>query len=224
MARRSRPKKKGLNPIVAILILLGSIGFVANSLMGSMGGKAIPDTADMGDLSDEGYDLDLEEGAEEIEIVWRDLLAVHGSYDRQTPVRLAFSVMANVTPGAAPGGETVNRWVGDEPPSLRLGVVMVSEKSRRAVLGGAVVGVGDFIGGGSVLAIEPGTLRLRWQQRDLTYDLDSEVPREFRVEHARRLLEQQELAEQEDGVVTSTDEADSAGVTALTNAQVMKGK
>jgi hypothetical protein len=50
------------------------------------------------------------------------------------------------------------------------------------------------------------------------------VPREFRLEHARRLLEQQELAEHEDGVVTSTDEEDSTGAIAPTNAQVMKGK
>lgn len=223
MARRSRPKKKGLNPIVAILILLGSVGFVAKSLMGSLGGGAASEFADMIGLGDEGDDLDPEDGEAESEIVWRDLLVEHGSYDRQSPVRLAFSVMANTAPGAAPGGETVDQWVGDEPPSLRLGVVMVSEKSRRAVLAGAVVGVGDFIGGGAVLAIEPGTLRLRWQQRELTYDLDSEVPREYRVEHARRLQAQQEAAENEAGTATSTGEADSAGAIAPINEQGMKG-
>lgn len=215
MARRERPKKKGMNPVVAVLILLASVGFAAKSLMGTLGGEAA-EFADLIGLGEGEDDPELFDTQEASEIAWRDLLAEYGSYDPGTPVRPAFSVMAASMP-ASPVGETSQRWIGDAPPSMRLGVVMVSEKSRRAVFGGAVVGVGESVAGGVVAAIEPGLLRLDWRQRSLTYDLDSEVPREFRAEHARRLEAQQEAAAVRDasagtGVANEGQEAGAASV------------
>jgi len=209
MSRRKRVKKKGLNPVVAILILLGSSAFVAKSLMGSSGQQAVAEVAEFMGL--QGMDeLDLGEQQQGAEIVWRDLLAEHGSYDRKTVVRLAFAAMVNSdTVAAAPVGEIAHpgaRWVGEDPPTLRLGVVMVSEKSRRAVFGGSVVGVGDVVDGGEVVSIEPGTLRLRWQQRLLTYDLDGDVPREFRAESIRRDVEQQKASGANEGSAAASKE------------------
>ena len=195
MSPRKKPKKRGLHPIAAVLILLASIAFVAKSTMGTFGDSAVAEIVDLMDFGD-GLELVPDVESQE-EVVWADLLAEHGSFDGQRHVRLAFFSIAegDVVP-AAPGVETApvgsGRWVGSDPPLLRLGVVMVSGNSRRAVLAGRVVGVGDAVAGGEVVAIESGTLRLRWQHRNLTYDLDSEVPREFRAEHGRRNLDQQQ--------------------------------
>ena len=187
--------------------------------MSSFGGDAAAEFADLIGLSgDEDDELDLEEGDANTEPVWRDLLIEHGSYDGASQERQAFSVMSNAAVGAAPGGEAAGRWIGAAPPLLRLGVVMVSEKSRRAVLGGVVVGVGDLISGGNVLAIEPGTVRLGWQQRQLTYDLENEVPREFRTEHARRRRERQEASDLDEGNA-ATGSASSNGDQGLNNEQ-----
>jgi hypothetical protein len=208
MSRRKQVKKKGIHPVVALLLLLGSVGFAVKSLMGSLRDKTAVQLADLIGLGEED-DLMLDEpqvgaGA----IVWTDLLRAYGSFDPKEGVRLAFSVMvSSAAVAAAPAGETSldsgQRWVGEDPPMLRLGVVMVSDQSRRAVLAGSVVGIGDAVAGGEVVAIEPGTLRLRWQQRELTYDLDSEVPREFRAESQRRLLEQQAAGGSNQGDATT---------------------
>lgn len=198
MSRRKQVKKKGINPAVALLLLLGSVGFTVRSLMSTLGGETAVQIADLIGLG-EADDLMLDEEESQAgpgAIVWTDLLSAYGSFDTTQEVRLAFSVMVNsAAVAAAPAGEmslqSGQRWVGEDPPSLRLGVVMVSDQSRRAVLAGSVVGIGDAVAGGEVVAIESGTLRLRWQQRELTYDLDSEVPREFRAESHRRQVEQQ---------------------------------
>jgi hypothetical protein len=192
MSRRNRTRKKGMHPLLAVLILLGSSAFVANSL-GLFAGDSAKEFASLIGI-DEG-DLELEDDGEvqQEDVVWRDLLARHGSYDAAQPVRPVFAAMPDAQlVAAAPAGEVApraSRWVGDDPPQLRLGVVMVSERSRRAVLGGVVVGVGDRVGGGTVLSIEPGVVRLLWQSRALTYDLDGSAPREFRVEQELRRLE-----------------------------------
>lgn len=191
MTRRKNNKKKGIHPGIAVLLLLGSVAFVTPKLMGSLSDNAASGIASLIGL-DEEDDPELDELSEAEEVAWVDLIAMFGSVDRQPTVRMAFAAAPdiNLTP-SAPGGEMApdgERWIGDDPPLMRLGVIMVSEKSRRAVLGGSVVGVGDAINGGEVVAIDPGELRMRWQQRVLTYDLDSEVPREFRAESARRRL------------------------------------
>lgn len=195
MSRRKKKVKKGLHPGFAALILLGSVAFVAMRLFDPNGEKSGLGIAGLlGDGDDQPV---MPESSQTPEVVWIDLLALHGSFDGESTVRMAFESVpeAQYVP-AAPGGETATNaaegWEGEDPPLLRLGVVMVSSQSRRAVLGGTVVGVGDTISGGEVLSIEPGRLRLRWQRRQLTYDLDTEVPREFRTELNRRALEQLE--------------------------------
>ena len=69
---------------------------------------------------------------------------------------------------------------------------MLLVKPSRAVLGGQIVGIGDAVATGKVVAIEAGTVVLRWQDKNLTYDLDDAQPREFRAEHLRRQAEAQE--------------------------------
>ena len=192
-------QKKGMNPVVAVLFLVVSGGVAARQLLGPAGlGDALPSLvggggADAMPLGSE--ETGGEKAAEPVQ--WTDLLAVHGSFDRTKAVRVAFSTLAEASAvAAAPGGETMSvdatRWRGDDPPALRLGVVMISAGSRRAVLGGQIVGIGDAVATGKVVAIEAGTVVLRWQDKNLTYDLDDAQPREFRAEHLRRQAEAQE--------------------------------
>lgn len=206
MSRRKRKQKKGMNPALAVCILLGSGAFVANSL-GLFGDDSAKELASLIGY-DEGDDLELEDESQNEEIRWTDLLAVHGSHDGDGDVRTVFAALPDAgLVAAAPAGEmapTRDRWVGADPPELRLGVVMVSARSRRAVLGGEVVGVGESIGGGRVLSIEPGVVRLSWQSRVLTYDLDGPVPREFRAEKVLRGAEAERDADQADGEGSGT--------------------
>jgi hypothetical protein len=129
---------------------------------------------------------------------WRDLLAVHGSWEPRDPVRCAFTVFEFASSWAAPSGEVdapVGRWSGEDPPQLRLGVVLISDGSRRAVLGGRVVGVGDEIQAAKVTGIERGVVTVSWAGKRLSYDLDGPVPREFRAELAARAAERAEGGE-----------------------------
>ncbi|MCK5942759.1 MAG: hypothetical protein KAI24_12355 [Planctomycetes bacterium] len=208
MSRRRKAKKKGMHPLVAVGLLLGSAAFVASSLFG-LGEDSTAELASLiGIDSDE--DLDLDDEIQNVEIEWVDLLARHGSWDGDQDVQMVFAAMSDsALVAAAPMGETVNgsrRWIGDDPPELRLGVVMVSELSRRAVLGGTVVGVGDTVGGCEVTAIVPGAVRVRWRGRELTYDLDGPVPIEFRAEQQLRQLEAER-----DGDAGSASESSEQG-------------
>lgn len=184
MTRRPRQKQQGMRPATALLLLLvcGAIAWI--SLVSGSGGAASDDTGDM--LLDE-----VEPAADESEAVAPgvDLLARHGSWSASTPVRMAFaSVVA--APPAAPGGETVvsglQRWVGADPPTMAVGVVLVGDTARRAVVEGRVVGVGDAIGRALVVAVEREGLVVQWGDKRLTYGLDSAWPREFHVELLRR--------------------------------------
>ena len=60
------------------------------------------------------------------------------------------------------------------------------------MLGGRVVGVGDELDTLRVLQIEPGVVYVQWSGRRLTYDLDSDAPREFRGELAQRQVEKKD--------------------------------
>lgn len=186
-----RKKKKGKNPVFAVVLLLGSVGIAAKSMLGGaahepgitpMAGAADP--APMGEVA---TDVRAEEATR-----WCDLLAVHGSFDRTKDVRLAFVAFEYPSFWAGSGdaaAEQYGRWSGEDPPLLKLGVVMVSAASRRAVLGGRVVGIGDEVASGRVVAIEASSVVLQWSGRRLTYDLDGDAPREFRAELAQRAAE-----------------------------------
>ncbi len=190
MSRANKKAKKGMNPIVAVGLFLVCGGIAGKSLLGlGQAPAATPADAAGGEVSME--ELAGEEGAAEAGVQWRDLLVVHGSYDRQSNVQLAFRVAEEAAvAGAAPFVETAPGngalWIGVDPPTLRLGVVMVSGATRRAVLGGRVVGVGDSIADARIAAIEPGQVTLEWNSRKLNYTLDSDVAVEFRGEVARR--------------------------------------
>ena len=64
--------------------------------------------------------------------------------------------------------------------------MLIGGETRRVVVDGRVLGVGDLLDEGEVAAIERGVVRVRWRGRDLTYDLGDVWPREYRAEAARR--------------------------------------
>lgn len=198
MTRRAR--KKGMHPAVALVFLLAGGGFAARSVLGSLG----PAAATGSQLSQQAYAVELpaDAGADPA-VSGRDLLAVHGSYDRRSRVQLAFHRPADTTPPQAPVAEiapTVDgSWEGAEPPRLRVGVVLVSEATRRASLGGRIVGVGDRLGEAAVHEIERGRVVVAWRGRRLTYELDDDVPVEFRAELARREAEKKSATAEPEG-------------------------
>lgn len=186
MKKAKKKAKKGVHPAVAVLFLCVSAAVAARQLMGG-GGSPLLGTGPV----DDAMPQDSVESGVTDAVHCGDLLFAHGSFDASKLVRVAFSALPQAAQAAAaPSVETrpleLGVWVGEDPPVLQLGVVMVSEASRRAVLGGRVVGIGDQIDKGEVMAIERGSVMLRWNGRVLTYDLEEQYPREFRSEVARR--------------------------------------
>lgn len=189
--RAGRKQKKGIHPAVAAaLLLLGVLvagrQMFGTSWLGDSGEKVNQASANEAALPEaQGGDGHVEDAPHS-----RDLLVVHGSFDRSRAVRVAFRLPVDTSVAAAPAAETSplesGRWIGEDPPALQLGVVMVSESARRAVLGGRVVGVGDEVGSSRVVSIERGVVVVWWNGRNLTYDLEDVQPREFRAELARR--------------------------------------
>jgi hypothetical protein len=181
-----KAKKKGVNPVVAVLLLCGSVAVAGRQFLG--GG----DTVFQGNgTTDDAMPPDGGEALVAEASNCGDLLGAHGSFDHGKPVRVAFNRLTEVLQVAAvPAGETkpveFGAWTGEDPPVMQLGVVMVSEASRRAVLGGQVVGIGDQVANCEVMSIERGSVMVRWSGRVLTYDLEEQFPREFRSEMARR--------------------------------------
>lgn len=190
---RRRKQKKGPSPLLAVGLLVAGVWVAARGLLG--GGTADPfavvNQGAVDDVAPEDVGGALDPEAEVVPFV--DLLHAFGSYQRGREVRLAFAAFEYPSFWAAPGGESdasYGRWVGEDPPLLRLGVVMVSAGARRAVLGGRVVGVGETFDSCKVLTIDPGVVTIEWSGRRLTYDLQDESPREFRAEQAQRRAEQ----------------------------------
>jgi len=179
-------KRRGMHPAVAGCGLLVSAVFAGWSLLGlrgptpgSSGGAPASHPADVGAPAD----------AVATAAASRDLLPEHGSYEGGD-VRLAFAAAEQVEPPPAPAAEVDapagDSWRGLAPPQLRLGVVLVGTTSRRAVIEGALVGVGDRVQGGEVVAIDAGMVVLQHGDRRLTYDFQDAWPREYRAEAARR--------------------------------------
>ena len=213
---RTKKGKKGMHPAVAVGLFVVCGGIAAKQFLGM--GAAPPPASVAG--GDEAVAVDEGQAAQEREPVavdWQDLLAKHGSFARDSNVQLAFVVVEDAVaaaPLAAPAAEvetpSADTWRGADPPALRLGVVMLSGASRRAVLGGRVVGIGDAVGDAKVRAIEPGKVVVAWGSRTLTYQLDSDVAVEFRAEAARREAERK-AAEPAPGAGTAAHEdADDA--------------
>lgn len=182
-------RRKRLHPAAAGVGFLICLGIAGNSVVGVLA----PDRSTPADAAavEPMVAADAEDPPRK---AWTDLLLAHGSFDRASDVHLAFaSADESAAALAAPAGETRavsgGVWIGEDLSMLRLGVVMVSAGSSRAVLGGRVVGVGDAVAEGRVVAIDPGQVALLWRGRRLTYGLDGEAPREFRGEMARRAVD-----------------------------------
>lgn len=187
MSRRQRSKRKG--PATAIGLLIVSAGIAAFSLNGRFGAGTEPADVVGAFLADEPVGDESTGDAPE-DVVGVDLLLRHGSWSAQVPVRMAFANAVDAAVAAAPAGETAapaaRPWIGADPPQLRLGVLMVSDSVRRAVVDGRVVGVGDTVGKALIVAIERDAVTTTWGGKRLTYDLDGDHPREFRAELKRR--------------------------------------
>lgn len=184
MSRRARRQRQGLGPTAALGMLVVCGGIAWLSLSSGFGGvgsggdaDAFVDEPDL--LTDESQDAP--PGV--------DLLARYGSWTENEPVRFAFASVGGAMP-AAPLGETaaptLQRWIGADPPTMSVGVVLVGDTARRAVVEGRVVGVGDTIGRALILAVEREGLVVQWGDKRLTYGLDSSYPREFHGELLRR--------------------------------------
>jgi len=186
---RKKKVKKGLHPGIAVGLLVLGGGFAAKSMLGTLA-PAKPS----GPEATFSTEIPTEVGvADATGTRWQDLLLVHGSHDKKATVQLAFHLPVEAVPAplpATPNMETApapaGEWEGDEPPQLKLGVVMVSAATRRASLGGRIVGLGDDLGEAKVRRIERGFVQLLWRGRQLTYALDGDVPLEFRAEKVRR--------------------------------------
>lgn len=175
-------QRKSVHPLLALgLLALGVAVFAVNVAPllqgGDVGGSASPAPLASEDAAPEP--------AAEDEL--GDLLAQFGSYAPGTAVRQAFGRGDGIA--AAPAVETApvaGAWQGDDPPQLHLGFLMLGGAVARAVVDGAIVGIGDPVAGGSVAAIHKDCVVLRLGARTLTYDMDTAWPREFGRELQRR--------------------------------------
>lgn len=181
--------RRGLHPAFAALALALGAGVAGRSIFVALRppSAGAPDAAANVDDAPASDTESSSSAAPE----WQDLLALHGSWDRTGDVQLVFASAEQAAPARpAPAGEVAvvgrDAWIGEAPPALRLGVVMISGVARRAVIDGRIVGVGDRILGGEVTAIEAGMVVVRQGDRSLTYDFAGTWPREFRAEAARR--------------------------------------
>jgi len=180
-----------MHPMVAVGFLIVSVLVVVSRLFGG-DPKASPEAS--------GFDPDSMdpslEGAEGggSGILGVDLLAEHGSFDPEAEVHQAFSLIHEAAEllAARPQAETrpaVSNWEGSDPPQMDLGVIMVSSGSKRAVLAGRVVGVGDEVMGVQVETIQRDRVITSWGLVKLTYELGDPCPIEFRSERDRRMRE-----------------------------------
>lgn len=194
-------KRKGLGPAgaLALLAVCGGIALFSmrEYLFGA--GAAAPKDATTFAVEEPDPAADAPKGDREggdVDLPGRDLLAEHGSWAGAAPVRMAFASLLEVAIQAAPAGETSSgsRWVGADPPTLHVGVLMVGETTRRAVVDGAVVGVGDRVAKSTIVAIDRDCVAVLAGGRRLTYDLENEYPREFRAELQRRGAVQRDAA------------------------------
>lgn len=205
---RKKKTKKGLHPGVAVGLLVVGGGFAAKSMLGTLAPAkpAGPEPTFSTEIAGDSV------GPDATDAHGQDLLAVHGSHDLRIPVRMALRAAtdASATNAATPLAETApvpaGEWEGLEPPQLRLGVVMVSGKARRASLGGRIVGVGDRLGDATVRTIERGHVQVQWRGRHLTYAIGGDVPLEFRAEQARR-----DAAKQAARAAEAADDTAAAG-------------
>ncbi|MBL8726927.1 MAG: hypothetical protein JNM25_00760 [Planctomycetes bacterium] len=185
---RRRKQRKGATPGAAVGLLVVCAAIAAFSLHGQFGGGSGPVAP--ADESMPDADVDGGDPPDDAMAPTIDLLLRHGSWSGKEPVRMAFVSAVDAAVAAAPIGETApaaaSRWVGADPPTMHLGVLMIGDTVRRAVVDGRVVGLGDTVGKALIVAIDRDTVTTTWGGKRLTYDLDGDQPREFRAELRRR--------------------------------------
>lgn len=184
-----RRQNKGTSAPAAITLLVVCGGIALFSLRSQFGdiGRVVDGDA-TGAIVDDG-----EQAADDEQVPppGVDLLLQHGSWQSTTPVRMAFASLTTAAAAAAvPAGETApvsnRQWIGADPPTMHVGVVMVGDSVRRAVIDGRVVGLGDTVGRALIVAIDRDIVVATWGGKRLSYDLENDYPREFRAELKRR--------------------------------------
>ncbi len=204
--KRKAKKKLTQQPWFAALLLAAGVTVALGSFRSQFGGGG-EDGSEASSVIDE---LEPDEG--QLDGIAdsgprRDLVAEFGGYDGASPwpdflAALPDAAVSALVP-AAPGGEvgkTTGAWTGEAPPRLVIGVVFVGQGSRRAVVAGKVVGVGDRVGETRIESIERNGLLVAWRNRLLTYDMNSDYPQEYRAEAARRAsAEEREQSKENEG-------------------------
>lgn len=193
-AGKRREKRLTQQPWFAAVLLGAGLWVASASLFGS---SASPPGIDTPPAWEEPLDEAAGADVADASGPGRDLVAEFGVYDGSDPVPECFAALpeaaATVLLPAAPSGETAGdatQWTGDPPPQLVVGVIFVGERSRRAVVGGRVVGIGEVLGEARIESIERKGLLVVWRNRLLTYDMQSPFPREYRARAQQQAGEQ----------------------------------
>jgi hypothetical protein len=189
-AHHKKPQRRG----PAILLLLACTSMAAYRLREYWLDGSLAGIASAGGLVEDPSAAEMPESqapALEVGEQWVDLLAKHGSCDEGQVVPSVFryhpaTVAADPTPAGELSASLQADWRDGDPPQVRIGVVLISEACRRAVIDNQVLGIGDVVAGGKVHRIDRGTVQILWHRRTLTYELGEGYPVEFRSEMARR--------------------------------------
>jgi hypothetical protein len=191
MTRKKHRKGTSRGTAFGLLIVCAGIAFF--SLRGQFGGGNGGAASVAEPMVDDADAVGVEADADAL-TPGVDLLLRHGSWQVKQSVRMAFVGTAEAALAAAPTAETalsaMRQWVGADPPTMHLGVLMVGDTVRRAVVDGRVIGVGDTVGRALIVAIERDAVTATWGGKRLTYDLEGDHPREFRAELQRRGIDQ----------------------------------
>jgi len=188
--RAKAPQRRG----PALLLLLACFGLAAYRLKGHLFDGSLADFATSPGAADDTLMSSMPESqaaaADETE-KWVDLLAKYGSCNAGQMVPSVFRFHpASSAEASVPAGEVRTAlqedWRDGDPPQVRIGVVMISESSRRAVIDNHVFGIGEDVAGGRVHRIDRGSVQILWNRRVLTYPLGDGFPVEFRSELQKR--------------------------------------
>jgi len=184
---RPAQKPRGMRPVVAWLLLgVAASVFAWNlrPLLGGGGTSAGEGTPVLGQLTAGEVAAAVEDA---------DLLGRHGSYHAGSPVRAAFTppdadaiAAAPLVESRPPVASVAAPWRGPDPAQLRVSFVMQGGAIDRAVVNGVVVGIGDRIGGVTIVSIVKGGVRVQSGDQQLDYRMASPWPLQFADELQRR--------------------------------------
>jgi lipoprotein-anchoring transpeptidase ErfK/SrfK len=182
-------KPRGMRPGVAWLLLgIAASVFAWNlrPLLGGGGANTAEGTPVIGQLTAGEVAAAVEDA---------DLLGRYGSYHAGSPVRAAFAppgadaiaiAAAPLVESRPPVATAASPWRGPDPAQLRVSFVMQGGAIDRAVVNGVVVGIGDRIGGVTIVSIVKGGVKVQSGDQQLDYRMDSSWPLQFAGELQRR--------------------------------------